>query len=237
MANITANSDDWISTTNRFVGFIDIMGFKDLVARTPHQDIYQMMQKLTKSLKFNESIEWAKVKTKLVRSTTYSDSIIIYSKDNSYESLYSLICSISSLTYDMFIEGIPHKGAIAFGEMTLDNSNSIYFGQPLIDAYLLQEELNFYGFVVHSTAQIHIDKFMGEKGIPFTHTYLCPFKSGASKHLTIYPIYAGEVKDDEEEDQNKLINAIANLRYKTSGHLRKYIDSTEAYITYINENS
>jgi hypothetical protein len=33
--------------------------------------------------------------------------------------------------------------------MTLDYEKSIFFGQPLVDAFLLQDELKFYGIVVH----------------------------------------------------------------------------------------
>lgn len=38
--------NNWQITTNRFVGFIDIMGFKDMVARSSHEDIYDMMKKI-----------------------------------------------------------------------------------------------------------------------------------------------------------------------------------------------
>ena len=40
------NDDDWPVTTKRYVGYIDIMGFKDMVTRNTHDAIYQMMKKI-----------------------------------------------------------------------------------------------------------------------------------------------------------------------------------------------
>lgn len=90
----------------RYVAFIDIMGFKDMVLRNTHDYIYEMMKKIQASTKFSASVEWGGQKD-LIKTTTYSDSIMIYSKDNSAESLDSFISTISSLTHDLFVDGIP----------------------------------------------------------------------------------------------------------------------------------
>ena len=218
---------EWKITSERYVGYIDIMGFKDMVARTKHNEIYDIMKKIDDRKKLNENVEWNNIKEVLVRTTTYSDSIMIYSKDESADSLHSLICTIASLSDDLFTFGIPHKGAIAFGTMTIDINRSIFFGQPLIDAYLLQEELNFYGIIVHSSAHMRIEA----KGAPFIFNYMCPLKNGNAYHLTISPMH-GVFRNNTmfKHAYDKLVIAIKNLRFNTSGHVRKYIDNTEAYI-------
>lgn len=222
--------NDWAITCSRYVAFIDIMGFKDMVARMQHNEVYEMMKKIDRSRKHVEKVDWLKTKSLLAKSTTYSDSIIVYSKDDSYEALDFLISTVAGLTNYLFIEGVPHKGALAFGIMTLDTENSIFFGQPLIDAYLLQEEINFYGVLIHATVEQELVNSK-KKMPPFTHRHLCPLKSGSAQHATIYPMHA-RLKDHEEfgEDYLKLIESVENLRLKTSGHLRKYIDNTEAYL-------
>jgi|GEM_PF-6524711 len=73
-------NNDWITTTERYVGYIDIMGFKDMVARNSHEQIYEMMKKLDTKIKFNESMAWGGRDESLIRTTTYSDSIMIYRK-------------------------------------------------------------------------------------------------------------------------------------------------------------
>ena len=232
MQDIDVNN--WEITTNRFVGFIDIMGFKDMVARSSHEEIYVMMKKINDFQKFSTSIKWNinEENPQLVKTTTYSDSIMVYSLDGSNESLNSFICTISALIHDLFAEGIPFKGSIAYGMMTIDMERSIFFGQPLIDSYLLQEEMKFYGIIVHGTAQRIIEN---STGIPFYIPYLCPLKNGNSVHLTIAPIY-WTVKGYEDRNR-KLTNSLRKMRYKTSGSIRKYIDLTEEYLEIIKVKS
>lgn len=219
----------WGITCKRYVAFIDIMGFKDLVARNNHEDIYTLMKKMHHRRKMAENIQWGQASSKLVTTTTYSDSIIMYSKDDTYNSMYSLICAVSALTNDLLIDGIPHKGAVAFGILTLDHENSIFFGQPLIDAYLLQEEINFYGIIMHGTAEEELNSH--KKVMPFTKYYSCPFKVGYSNHLTIHPIFLDTSTPEKFEEQRKgLFNSVKKFRFKTSGHLRKYIDNTDEYL-------
>lgn len=220
---------EWLVTTNRYVGFIDIMGFKDIVTRTSHAEIYEMMKKIDSNRKHAESIQWDGLPPNLVKTTTYSDSIIIYSKDDTYESLDSLVSSISALTYNLFLEGIPHKGALSFGMVTLDTENSIFFGQPLIDAFLLQEEINSYGILLHATVEKEIinKKY---KMPPFIRDYLCKFKNGTAKHLTVYPMNTRLVDETNKQNSIKLFDSITRLRLNTSGYLRKYIDNTEEYL-------
>jgi len=232
----TSKDGEWAITAKRFVGYLDIMGFKDMVAKSTHDEIYDMMKRIEKQKTFNEDIKWGKTDSKLVKTTTYSDSIMVYSKDNSRDSLHSILCTMSAVSDDLFLEGIPHKGALAFGMMTLDTEKNIFFGQPLIDAYLLQDELFYYGIIVHASAEQAIEEAQEGKKAAFTETYLCPLKNGFATHLTIAPMSAPPltVKEAENprlvEQAKNLRVAIQKLRYKTSGYLRRYIDNTEAYL-------
>lgn len=223
--------DAWEITTNRFVGIIDIMGFKDLVARNNHETVYEMMKKVSKAMEVNQSVFSVDYDSEdfdiNIIMMTYSDSIMIYSKDDSESSQENFIASVSSLSEDLFKDGIPHKGGVAFGKMTLDFKNSIFFGQPLIDAYLLQEELNLYGIVVHPTAEFKNAFYEDETVIE----YNCQFKTGNAKHFTILPsTFFTDPFTLEEFDI--LYKSVSLLRINTSGGLRKYIDNTLSYLTY-----
>lgn len=226
---LKTSSPNWNFTTNRFVGFIDIMGFRDLVMRSTHEEIYTMMKKIELATKTARSIYWTEMKDELVRSTFYSDSIILYSKDDSYESAYSMVATLSSLSNDLFSSAIPHKGAIAFGNMTLDTDRSIFFGQPLIDAYLLQEEVNFYGIVVHSSAELRFEQTNLQTDLSL-FDFSCPFKGGTANHLTIPPLFGfGSLEEKFKEKADEFKSGFSKLKLKTSGHIRKYIDNTKAY--------
>lgn len=184
-----SKSDKWKITTDRFVCFLDIMGFKNLVAMSSHNEIYTMMKKIETSKKRYANLVWSGTNPGSVRTTTYSDSIMLYSKDETLESLKSVVYTAAALSYDLFIEGIPHKGSLAFGKMTLDTKRSIFFGTPLINAFLLQEELHYYGIVIHGSAEEKILPLMDK--IAYIKEYSCPLKKGTTNHLTIQPTFIG----------------------------------------------
>ncbi|MCX5846307.1 MAG: hypothetical protein NTW12_08115 [Deltaproteobacteria bacterium] len=230
----TSDENSWEITANRYVAYFDIMGFKDMVARFSHNEIYEMMKKIDKGIKLTTGINWAKNPINLIKTTTYSDSIIIYSKDDSYDSLDSIISTVSALTNELLSNAIPHKGAIAFGTMTIDTVNSIFFGRPLIDAYLLQEELYFYGIVAHATIEQEIEK-KKDRPVSFVMKYLCHFKNGNALHLTISPMFIFPAVPENQKMTDKLFASFDKLRFKTSGHLRKYIDNTEFYLNTVNK--
>lgn len=223
----------WETSTNRYVGFVDIMGFKDMLTRLSHNEVYELMKKVSKSVSVVQSVFSVDYESETdfdinVKMMLYSDSIMIYTKDEQKHSLENLIASISTLSDSLFSDGIPHKGAIAFGKMTLDFDNSIFFGQPLVDAYLLQEELKFYGIAIHGTAEKNQDIFDDESIIE----YNCQFKNGSAKHLTIAPGVSLS-EDFEEKTVDNLIEKVNKLRVNTSGSLRKYIDNTIDYLDYV----
>ena len=227
----------WPITAERFVAFIDIMGFKDLIMRSTHNQVYKMMRTINEQRRHNADIQWLGITEKLIRTMTYSDSIMIYSKDDSTKSFDSISNTISGLSYDLFIEGIPHKGALAFGTMTIDSEDSIFFGQPLIDSYLLQEELSFYGVLLHGSVEKKIYSSKYDIGGLFIKDYICPLKNGASHHLTIFPMFLDESENSKyKQNQKELFEAIIKFRHGTSGHLRKYIDNTENYFKFISSS-
>ena len=48
---------------------------------------------------------------------------------------------------------IPIKGALAKGTVACDESKQLYFGKALLDAYLLEENVQYYEIVVHHSAE------------------------------------------------------------------------------------
>lgn len=43
-------SKKWQVTCNRFVGMIDMMGFKSLISRNSHEKVYKMMLKVSEAM-------------------------------------------------------------------------------------------------------------------------------------------------------------------------------------------
>ena len=63
----TENETPWEVTTERYVAFIDIMGFKNMVERSTHEQIYKMMISIDEDIKHNTSIEWTGIQQNLVK--------------------------------------------------------------------------------------------------------------------------------------------------------------------------
>ena len=226
---IEIDTSKWERSANRFVGFIDIMGFKDMVLRNNEEVLYIIMRRIRESIFQNVLIhgtgdpEETKYESS-IEIIMFSDCIVTFSKDQSAETLESFINAMSGLTNDLIRNHIPFKGVVAAGFMTLDFKNSIFFGQPLNDAYSLHDELGFYGVVVHGTA----DNFFRKSNNSHIFEYNCPFKNGTSKHLTVLPEFL-ETDLISNHSYVQYYNAIENLRANTSGYLRMYIDKTLLY--------
>ncbi len=231
---LNRKNNGWRPTENRFVLYVDIMGFSNRVLGSNNEDIFRMMLGILGELKHiqvyaapmgADPIEVRPIN--YVRATTYSDSVILYSIDGSQDSTEAILMSAAQLSSYLILHSIPFRGALAFGEMTLDYANSIFFGKPLIDAYQLEGKLMFYGIIVHGCAQKQIEEAQYPKWVQneFTIWYKCPIKDGSGKHIAIVP--SGLVIHNPE-----FTKALHAMRYTTSGPHRAFLDNTEEFLDY-----
>jgi len=146
----------WDKDTERLVLYADFMGFKSRVFGTERSALKNEL------LAFHD--RWtAKIKPLMkdghLQAIQYSDSILIAVNgvDEKYFNLLSkaAVC----LMHVALSMQIPIKGVIAQGLFSYDATNELYFGHPLVDAYLLHEELKYYGIVVHNTAEKTIKQY------------------------------------------------------------------------------
>ena len=151
-------------TTDRFVIFLDIMGFKDRVARQDHQQILRDLQNLSNF-----------ISEKLLREegfifTMFSDSIIILSSDVEYKTFEKLVDLTNAVIAYSISLNLPIKGAFARGKCTaISGGKSLYFGQPIIDAYALEENVELYNVVLHHTVEDYAIQLSAETGKVFDY--------------------------------------------------------------------
>lgn len=141
------------SDGERYVGFFDIIGFKSWVAIDGSKSVFEYIKGYL-DMMIKQSLPGAIVNSdlsveyevKYVDYVFFSDSIVFYSKDNSYESLHSLITACNSFM-NVFISGVSYltRGGIAYGEFYSDMETNSYVGQALIDAYILEENIDWLG--------------------------------------------------------------------------------------------
>lgn len=124
----------------RYVAMLDIMGFKHMVETMPSNDIYKLLcnaDAIKQVLEQNTGPLWISV---------FSDTIIIVTKGvEEQRDLFSLILSSAMIQRKFFDNGYALNGGISRGKVTVDKTRNIIFGQPVIDAHLLQEKIFYYG--------------------------------------------------------------------------------------------
>ena len=197
-------------TTKRYVVFLDIMGFKERVARYDHVEILSDLQQLSNFISENLQREEGFL------FTMFSDSIIILSSDVEYSTFVKLIRLTNAIIERSISLNLPIKGAMACGECTaMLGDKALYFGQPIIDAYILEESAELYNVVLHHTVEENAIRLSDETKEIFD--YQVKLKGGISKHY-ILAWFASSL----EHNKNNLIA----IRKTVSDYPRRYIDNT-----------
>jgi hypothetical protein len=236
---MVVEKDDWNPTCNRFVAFLDIMGFKNLVQNSNHNTIYKILDPfsneimlfnvLGKTLYNNQSLV-------NVRPVLFSDSILIVSKNDNSKSANHIMASATFILYSALSKKIPIKGAIAYGKQTAFFSKSMFFGKPLIDAFELQNELDLYGIVLHDSAEKRLNdlnEINVQKKVGHIVWYSTPMKSGNINHYLVNWAKPELVKTMKETKDP--IELVQNLYNNVSGKPRKYVDNTLDFLKWIKE--
>lgn len=237
MSTDKKNTKPWNPEDMRFVTFLDILGFKDSVLREDHSEIYKRLLNLSNSI---ENIEKTVNGTELneikseVKSFTFSDSIIIFSKSNSINDLNAMLITAIQVMTDSIEMGIPLKGAMAYGKISINQNKRIFFGQPIIDSYLLEEDVKYFGVTIHNS----VEKFVGsiseeERTLYDTLTFeaITPLKTSKVSHQNINWFLDSITKNNIDNATNdikrvKLIELVNKFKLSTSGSPRQYIDNT-----------
>ena len=129
----------------KFVAYIDILGFKDMVSKNDAgskiKSFYQSIHDLWKKMNFVEDNQ-----IKQIEGLVYSDSLIIYTTNDSNESLVKILDFIRKLyKISLFEHRTMLRGGLAKGEFKVRDTvgfNNLqkyqFFGKAFIDAYELE---------------------------------------------------------------------------------------------------
>ncbi len=225
----------WKVTDTRFVAFIDILGFKDKVMRDTHHHIYSQLSKISKTKRSIEKLADNEEFMKQfgdsdVYIVNFSDSIVVFSKNDSFDNFIYFLTVVNYLFTDAIRNIIPLKGGMAHGIISVNKADQIYFGQPIIDAYLIEEEVKYLGIIAHNS----IDKYVNQNWHKINHDlftkYLfetkTPLKSGIIEHLNINwfsMVSSSNVLIDQIE---MVYTVLREFKNSVSGSSRIYIDNT-----------
>jgi len=223
---------NWEPTTQRFVAFFDILGFKDLVARKQHAEILEKLNLLKTVIEELQTTDISPIFKTLrfsndqTKAITFSDSIVFFSNSDTKDDASKILFDSYRLLLTATRNKIPIKGCISFGKITVDFSTSLFFGQPIIDAFLLHEDLIMLSVIIDNSAEEKINSFSDETpNVLFNailKPYKCNMKSGKINHKLISPL--------NNSVKTNLIDELTNLYSTCSGRPRLYIDNTIEYL-------
>ena len=237
------------SKQEKFVLYLDIMGFKERVSTTPIDVLEkELLSFKTKSNQLKPLLMAGDTGNTLMNMAQFSDSIVLVTQKDTKNDLNRISKAAVILMQIGMKTGFALRGAIAKGEMVFDVENQLFFGKALVDAYLLEEELSYYGIVFHSSMEKTIDDIRTKNSKSNTESksntnivmylnpndkqkYLpideldIPLKKGKSKHYHIawYNLDDKLAKKDIRDEARKWLK---DLRTTVSGNPRVYLDNT-----------
>lgn len=133
---------------DRWVAFIDILGFKEHVKQLGSDEakrisLIDAVQRLNRGSKYYSWRAETLGFTEHLRATTFSDNIVISGAE--YELQYVLEMA-GVLCRELVMQGYMPRGAIAKGK--LSHSNDMVIGSGLVEAYTLESEVAVYPRVI-----------------------------------------------------------------------------------------
>lgn len=156
--------------TSRFVAFLDVLGFGDMVENLDHERLHRIYVNLLVSnaahsaaqgkFKVIDTVEGQRAiadfsETRL-RALVVSDSVMLHSPDDSMKSFIDICAAVGKLLVSGFYSGLPMRGGIAHGPVSdfAGGSPSGEFavhgllGLPLVRAYQAEKDFAWAGCVV-----------------------------------------------------------------------------------------
>ena len=222
----------WRIKTKRYVAFLDILGFKDYVLRHSIDDVYMRLKTLNGFRPEDDCSDYDSEEGKRIKFTIFSDSIFIFSKDDTFLNLRFFLTYVKRVMRMALREEIPLKGAIAYGDIVVDEEQNLFCGQPIIDAYLLEEDLQYMGVVFHHTFEEVYEKltdtqFHRIKG--WIKEVPTPFKYGKRIHLNLnFPVAGAKTYNFSK--------IVESQRFYSSGDSRKYVDNTLEILSHFSDD-
>ncbi len=148
--------EECMAITNRTVAVCDILGFTKLVQSKPLNDVVniilgefrKILYRITQHKEPPQNISSLRELKEQSRIGIgwFSDTVLFYSLEDSEEDCRTVIESTAWLIFfTMLNPPLRVRAAVSYGEVFVDESNGLFIGTPLIEAYKLQELQNWSG--------------------------------------------------------------------------------------------
>ena len=221
---ISDHQSSWTEDCERLILYADIMGFKERVLTNKHEELRESILNFIKS--FNKKMQ-PLLTGDYLRYVQFSDSIIIVANGTDSKMFNIITKAAVCLMHGAMSHGFPIKGVLSKGVFTFDEENDLYFGKPLVDAYVLHDEIHYYGIVVHHSAESLVKKYTC-LDLPYCKESI-PLKKGRTAHYHLsWQYYKKDLSIGKMS--RKVDEWLAKIEETVSGTPRIYVDNTRDVI-------
>jgi hypothetical protein len=160
-----------IQYDERVTVFIDILGFKDLLAETVVKDkeisnkkiqeiadAYRIMRNI---LEMDEPKKGRSFRNDSREITIFSDCVVISFKASEQDEIFFTLLDLKGIIIELAAKGILCRGAVTHG--LLVHTPEMLFGPALAEAYLLESKAALYPRVILHRDIIRLARKSGEK--------------------------------------------------------------------------
>jgi hypothetical protein len=239
----------------KFVAFLDILGFSELVKNNSHDYLVKEFKKFLFINQYNlargrinnnakDQDEIFNTDISRVNLISISDSIILYTNDDSIYDFIHIIDATSTLLNTSIQNGFPLRGGLTYGNLssilknnqssTLDyqNYNHILVGKALVKAYELEKIQEWSGCVISDECLNKYEKkedFAIIKYLKLNYKiieYVVPIKNGNKKAYVINWVNEKINKIDVKkafQKHNKSINEKVEIKISNTLKFYDYI--------------
>jgi hypothetical protein len=213
----------------KFVAFLDILGFKDLVENNSSDELTKIYIESLNAMYHSSVGFWVRknndpnLEYTELKSIIISDTIIIWAEYDNPASFIKLLITVKAILAISFITGIPLRGTIEYDEISiLDpvevskyaiNNTMIILGKAITNAYQQEQMQNWAGCIVSKNAIEYFESIVTKSqdnsvadikyllSINILILYKAPMKSGKiSDHYCINWAYV------EKQDSEKVLD-------------------------------
>lgn len=137
---------------SRWVAYFDLLGMRELIRANREFEVFIAYQTAIRRLNAQ-----AERQTHELMHAWFSDSFLLFTKDDSGSSLASIESISRWFMYFLIEARIPLRGAIAAGHMYADPSHRVFFGPAMIDAYEYGEGQDWIGLILRPSARSQME--------------------------------------------------------------------------------
>ncbi len=136
----------------RYLLFLDILGFSELVEKLGHEEVYATIEKALAPFHRWEALNGQ------FRTIYFSDTFVYYQEPKGYGDWAFLdIYAIGGMVLSALLAaGIPARGAITFGQFDVradrTGRHQLYYGRAMVEAYRAEQREKWIGITIQPSA-------------------------------------------------------------------------------------